>query len=32
MALTLQEALARVPQWTDAGDLKATPLGGRHYQ
>jgi thiamine kinase-like enzyme len=28
MALTLQEALARVPQWTDASDLKATPLGG----
>ncbi|MGD0752661.1 MAG: choline/ethanolamine kinase family protein [Anaerolineales bacterium] len=28
MALTLQEALARVPQWADASDLKATPLGG----
>ena len=28
MALTLEEALARVPQWAGAGDLKATPLGG----
>ena len=28
MALTLEEALARVPQWVGAGDLKATPLGG----
>ncbi len=28
MALTLQEALARVPQWAGASDLKATPLGG----
>jgi thiamine kinase-like enzyme len=28
MALTLEEALARVPQWADASDLKATPLGG----
>jgi thiamine kinase-like enzyme len=28
MALTLEEALARVPQWTGASDLKATPLGG----
>ena len=28
MALTLEQALARVPQWVGAGDLKATPLGG----
>jgi len=28
MALTLDQALARVPQWAGAGDLKATPLGG----
>jgi len=28
MTLTLQEALARVPQWVDASDLKATPLEG----
>jgi thiamine kinase-like enzyme len=28
MALTLDQALARVPQWVGAGDLKATPLGG----
>jgi thiamine kinase-like enzyme len=28
MALTLEEALARVPQWLGAIDLKATPLGG----
>jgi thiamine kinase-like enzyme len=28
MALTLEEALARVPQWVGANDLKATPLGG----
>ena len=28
MALTLEEALARVPQWADANDLKATPLRG----
>jgi thiamine kinase-like enzyme len=28
MALTLEEALARVPQWAGANDLKATPLGG----
>jgi thiamine kinase-like enzyme len=28
MALTLEEALARVPQWAGASDLKATPLGG----
>jgi thiamine kinase-like enzyme len=28
MALTLEEALARVPQWAGAADLKATPLGG----
>jgi thiamine kinase-like enzyme len=28
MALTLEEALARVPQWTGANDLKATPLEG----
>jgi len=28
MALTLEEALTRVPQWAGASDLKATPLGG----
>jgi thiamine kinase-like enzyme len=28
MALTLEEALARVPQWAGASDLKAIPLGG----
>jgi thiamine kinase-like enzyme len=28
MALTLEEAIARVPQWAGANDLKATPLGG----
>lgn len=28
MALTLEEALARVPQWAGATDLKATPLEG----
>ncbi|MGZ6346958.1 MAG: phosphotransferase, partial [Anaerolineales bacterium] len=28
MALTLEEALARVPQWANANDLKATPLAG----
>jgi len=28
MALTLDEAIARVPQWAGARDLKATPLGG----
>src|SRR5450759_1099285 len=28
MALTLEEALARVPQWVGANDLKATPLAG----
>jgi len=28
MALTLDGALARVPQWVEARDLKATPLGG----
>ena len=28
MALTLEEAIARVPQWAGAIDLKATPLGG----
>jgi thiamine kinase-like enzyme len=28
MALTLEEALARVPQWAGSNDLKATPLGG----
>jgi thiamine kinase-like enzyme len=28
MALSLEEALARVPQWAGATDLKATPLGG----
>jgi thiamine kinase-like enzyme len=28
MALTLEEAITRVPQWAGASDLKATPLGG----
>ena len=28
MALTLEETLARVPQWVGASDLKTTPLGG----
>lgn len=28
MALTLEEALARVPRWAGAKDLKATPLSG----
>ena len=28
MALSLEEALARVPQWTGAVDLKVTPLEG----
>jgi thiamine kinase-like enzyme len=28
MALTLEEAIARVPQWASASDLNATPLGG----
>jgi hypothetical protein len=28
MALTLAQALASVPQWAGASDLKATPLGG----
>ncbi len=28
MALTLEEAIACVPHWAGAGDLKATPLGG----
>jgi thiamine kinase-like enzyme len=28
MALSLEEAVARVPQWAGAGDLRATPLGG----
>jgi thiamine kinase-like enzyme len=28
VALALEEALARVPQWVGAKDLKATPLGG----
>jgi thiamine kinase-like enzyme len=28
MALTLEEAIARVPAWKDVRDLKATPLGG----
>ncbi len=28
MALTLEETLARVPQWAGASDLKTTPLGG----
>jgi len=28
MALTLEEAIARVPQWADASDLKTSPLGG----
>jgi thiamine kinase-like enzyme len=28
LALTLEEAIARVPQWTGAESLKATPLSG----
>jgi thiamine kinase-like enzyme len=28
MALSLEEALVRVPQWASASDLKATPLDG----
>ncbi len=28
MALTLEEAINRVPGWANAADLKATPLGG----
>ncbi|MFZ2098835.1 MAG: phosphotransferase [Anaerolineales bacterium] len=28
MTLTLQEAIARVPYWAAASDLKASPLGG----
>jgi thiamine kinase-like enzyme len=28
VALTLEEAIARVPQWAGASDLKSTPLGG----
>jgi len=28
LALTLADALARVPQWVGASNLKATPLGG----
>jgi thiamine kinase-like enzyme len=28
MALTLEEAIARVPQWAGATDLKTSPLGG----
>lgn len=28
MALTIDEAVARVPQWASADDLKSTPLGG----
>lgn len=28
MALTLEEAITRVPQWAGASDLKASPLGG----
>ena len=28
MVLSLEEALARVPQWAGARDLRATPLGG----
>jgi len=28
LALTLEEALARVPQWAGASNLKAIPLGG----
>ncbi len=28
MALTLEEALARVPEWAGASDLKSTPLEG----
>jgi thiamine kinase-like enzyme len=28
MALTIEEAIARVPQWTNATDLKTSPLSG----
>ncbi len=28
VALTVEEAIARVPQWANADDLQATPLGG----
>lgn len=28
MALSVQEAIARVPAWKEAGDLQVTPLGG----
>lgn len=28
MALTVDEAIARVPQWANASDLKISPLGG----
>jgi thiamine kinase-like enzyme len=28
MALTVDEAISRVPQWANAGDLKVSPLGG----
>jgi thiamine kinase-like enzyme len=28
MTLTLDEAIARIPHWKGAGDLRATPLGG----
>ena len=28
MALSLEEAIARVPHWAEADDLQATPLGG----
>lgn len=28
MALTLEQAIARVPQWRSANDLKTSPLGG----
>jgi len=28
MALTIEEAIARVPQWVNAADLKASPLSG----
>jgi len=28
MALTVEEAIARVPSWKDASDLNVTPLGG----
>ena len=28
MALTVDEAIARVPQWANADDLKTSPLSG----